>query len=650
MQQVGCAQPFIKPARVGGGKKSNPLFYILGIVGCIVLTLIIVGAFWFFLGHRGPLRGNLTSCTECCAETIGRLEDIQETLDEFLEFGEDQCHGDAGVFDIESRFPLVDAEYDRTIRFDNIRGQTDPTDPTRTNITYFPGLPGVSPTNNLPVLVGNHLDHTRFKAFQGNPYSIGFFFNVSYFDVEPTSRLLSVLDRNIEDRGPNNLELRRVMAALTREKIVCRYNDRILTFVQNVYDSWVVHREPVLSSFKNHLINFYLDIMLGTADHPDFVKKYFDDWLFFISTIDSDDVAEVRTKSAHIQNQCVREYFESRILDVMDESKTDTIVYHWMKSGMPLESVITEGIRAITSFGPLVNAVYLAVNQSINKAASPGTCFVSFLELFDLASQGIARAFIFTNNCQAVVYSGSLTPEQIEINVIREFIRLTVPDPLTVSTDTGNTCVGCSPHTSARHSAQLIEIRAEYDRAVAAGLINPVTQPWTPAPTATGWIAATQRFGAYNPVQYANFTASYANATCNDTCSACLAPSDRTPGLLASINSFTVSPVDGETQLPAGEGSLIPVFQFPIYANFGLGARRNPYEILIQYTLLKLFEAIKCLQFINVCPAGQATPACNPNSTSFVHPLIPLAPLVATPDSFFVNPTTPFRQGCVVQV
>lgn len=619
------------------------LVHILLALALVLLVGVAIVTVWnLFIVHTIiiPCNGDGNGGDGCCTDLTARLVVIDDKLDELLIFGRNECHPVSGILNVEDRFPEINALYDQIIRFDNIRGTPDLTDPTRTNITYFPGLPGVSPTNNLPVLVGNVFDHDRFELFQATPFSVNFFFGVNPFNVSSTSRRIAAADRNVQDHGPDNLEQRRIMAALTKNKIVCRYNDRVLTFVNNVYDSWVVHREPVLSSFKDHLIEYYLDIHLGTDKRPDFVRKYFNDWLFFIATIDDDATAAVRTKTAFLTNPCVREYFEARILDVIDEGKTDTITYHWIKSGMPLESAVTEAIRAITSFGPLVNAVNLIVNQSIIPTVAAGACGRTFLELFTLASNGVGRAF--TAGCAAeVVYPGG-NAEQLSINVVREFLRILVPDNLLVSTDQETGCVGptCSIHTQARHVPQLIEIRAEYDR---AGLVT----PWTPAPIAAGFISARNIFGFYNPTKYvASFTAAYSDAVCNETCSACLSPTDKTPGLLSIINSFTKSAVDSETPLPPGEGNLIPVFPQPIYAPFGLGSTRNAYEILIQYTLLRLFDTIKCLQFVNVCQLDPGSPLCDPTDPSFTDSLIPLAPLLAVPDAFFVNPTTPIRPGC----
>lgn len=555
-------------------------------------------------------------------EILIAIEDIGRILDEFLIFGnEAECIAHNGLFRLD-RIP-TDAlqEYQQLVRFDNVRLPTNPNDPTRTHIIYFPAVPLAPPNGSglgvdLPTLPGNVLDHTRFKAFQGSPYLVGFFFNVSYANVSRFSRLLSVTDRNVEDRGPENLEQRRVMTALTRERVVCRYSDRVLQFVNNVLDSWVIHQLPVLSSFKDHLLDFFLDIMLGDANHPAFVKDYFNDFLYFISLVDSNDVAAARTIRAHLQNKCVRDYFRSRILDVVDDDRSDTIVYNWIKVGLPLESVITEATHAIINFGPLVNAVDLLVTQSITPIPlTNGTFGFSFLRLFQLARAGKGQVFNPANGQPVLtpLYNG--TAEQLEINVVREFIRIMLPDNIFVSTDTQSDCSRCV-HTEARHIPQLIEIRAEYEKA------NLFNLTWSPAaPTSAGWVRATQIYGFYDPTRYLGFMANYSSNVClNDT----------TLALLTESETFSQSPIDNETLLPPGERELIPVFKQPIYAGFGLGARRNPYEILIQYVLLKLFDRVQCLTFKDICTTNRSL--CN----SSPPPLIPLAPLKSAPDSLFV--------------
>ena len=613
------------------------------IVGWIALGLIgvalLLSVFTLLSVHNigGNRDGRNGDDRRVCVRELAELSDV---IDEFVVFGRGVCNVEHGVFNRSRFFPALENTYAELVRFDNVRAPTDRFDPTRTNITYFPAVPLAFPNGSgvgviTPFLENsNVLDTTRFKQFNGAPFTVGFFFGYDTRTISPTSRLVASGDRNVEDRGPNNLEQRQLMAALTKNKIVCRYADRVLTFVTNVYDSWVIHRLPVLSSFKEHLIDYYLDIHLGTANHPAFVKEYFNDWLFFIATIDDNEEARERTLRAHVTNPCVREYFRTRILDVIDETKTDTITYHWIKAGMPIESAITEAIRNVAVFGPLINAVNLIVTQSIRPTVvTPGTFTYTFLRLFRLATAGTGQLFT-AGGIPTTVPQYTGTPEQLQINVVREFLRILIPDPLFVTTDSTNQCAGCATHTQARHIVQLIEIRGEYERQFPTPAER-LAVPWTPF-GGLGWNTSANLYGFYNPTKYAigGFTASYSDAVCPGNCSACLDASDRTAGLLASVASFTTSPLDGRTLRPASEQALIPVFATPIYAPFGLGATRNPYEILIQYTLLKLFDTIQCLQFVDVCT--NSPDLCREGSATFVHPLVPLAPIRAVPDSLFV--------------
>lgn len=623
-------------AYASGGGCGDIFFW----VGAFALGLLLALSLATLFG----VYGITTSCSDSEFVT-NRLNNITSTLDQYVVFGETPCSAQAGIHNVSRYYTGLDAEYNEIIRFDNVRSTTDASDPTRTNITYYPAVPQAPPlgsgaTVNTPTLPGNTFNLTRFKVFQATPYSIGYFFGVSLATISPTSRRLATAQTSVEDRGPNNLGQRRIMAALTKNKIVCRYSDRVLIFVNNVYESWVVHRLPVLSSFRSHLIDFFLDIHLGNAAHPDFVKAYFNDYLAFIATVDSNAEARERTLRARLNNQCVRDYFESRILDVIDEAKTDTITYHWFTSGMHLEKVITEAVYNIVWFGPLVNAVNLMVNQSINpRAATPGTFGYSFLRLFYLASIGTGQLFnplstpVRGEPITSPFYTGSA--EQLQINVVREFIRMMIPDPLSVSTDTDNNCAGCSTHTQARHSVLLIQLRAEYEKRFPT-LAEQNAAPWSPPFTSLGWNTSVSIFGVYNPTKYAGlYNATYADAVCDSGCSCCLADSDRPAGLLNSINAFTTSAFDGQTLIPLGDTALIPVFVQPLYAPFGLGSTRNPYEILIQFTLLKLFDTVKCVQFVNDCLLNPQR--CNPASPAFRYPLVPLAPLRAVPDSFFFS-------------
>jgi hypothetical protein len=110
--------------------------------------------------------------------------------------------------------------------------------------------------------------------------------------------------------------------------------------------------------------------------------------------------------------------------------------------------------------------------------------------------------------------------------------------------------------------------------------------------------------------------------------------SDLPQALASSIDSMTRSPIDNETVIPTGEDAMFPVFTNPIYAPFGLGARRCPGETFNQFLITELFETLQCLQFYDDCTLNPDK--CLPASPMYQYTPVPLAPFKAVPDSLFV--------------
>jgi hypothetical protein len=336
---------------------------------------------------------------------------------------------------------------------------------------------------------------------------------------------------------------------------------------------------------------------------------------------------------------CVRDYVRERIKVIQSETMTDTITWNWIQAGMPTDSVILEAMHNMGAFSQYNNIFQMIATQTINPSGTtPGTGGQTFLDLFKLAGQGIPITFALPPPYfNTTFYNG--TPEELQLNVIREFMRIMLPNNLWFSRNVQNNCAGCSNHTQARHIPQLIQIRAEYEKAALA------TQ-WFPAGS-PGWNSAAALYARYDPSRYTGFAAKFSDSVFsgNNTTPA-FDHNDTAAGLLCSIAAFTNSPIDNETTLPSGEGSMIPVFPNPIYAPFGLGARRCPGEIFNQFVILELFKAIQCLNFYDDCTLNPSF--CDPFSPNFKYKPVALAPFKSAPDSIFVSgtPTCAYPAVC----
>jgi hypothetical protein len=328
--------------------------------------------------------------------------------------------------------------------------------------------------------------------------------------------------------------------------------------------------------------------------------------------------------------KCVKEYISDRIAIIQSKTMTDTITWHWIQAGMPIETVGLEAIHNIVAFSQFDHTVQLLVTQSINPSLTPGTGGLSFLQLYRRAAAGIPISFALPPPYYNFsLYNG--TAEELKLNVVREYMRIMLPNNLWFSKDVTNNCTGCSQHTQTRHIPQMIQIRGEYEK---ANLNFSPSHPWSPAGSA-GWTAASQLYGRYDPMRYTNFMAKFSDASFGGTAtSPAFDASDLPQALASSIDSMTRSPIDNETVIPTGEDAMFPVFTNPIYAPFGLGARRCPGETFNQFLITELFETLQCLQFYDDCTLNPDK--CLPASPMYQYTPVPLAPFKAVPDSLFV--------------
>jgi hypothetical protein len=379
-----------------------------------------------------------------------------------------------------------------------------------------------------------------FNKFQSVNYSLGFYFDVDMFTVQPYDENLSVFLTNLEDRGYDakggNYKKRAYMWALNCENTK-NYSARINNFLNAWYSDITVARKPLLSSFETQVILFFLNVHIGDDTYPDWLIRYFQAFINIIGFADPDRPGrDDEMLWGHANTDCVRKYFRDRRQIILDNHITDTIVYGWAVAGVPEQNLVMEAIHNMVAFSQFNNTMYKIVQNQLNPPPGRPSYFVKFKEA--------------TGNPQE------------QLNVIREIFRLEVPNQVSFSRKGGTL------NTQTRHVHQAIMVANE-------GGIVP--------------------YGTYNTARYAAFNTSFDD---------CLPPPPPPgPGLIRKpADEFTLSPVDAATgfgtELPNDNLNMIPVFDPPIYTPFGLGYRRCAGEVFTYSVILKLIDRICDLTFV----------------------------------------------------
>jgi hypothetical protein len=242
-----------------------------------------------------------------------------------------------------------------------------------------------------------------YNKFWSVPYSIGFYLGLDILNIQQGDPQLSIFLTNYKDRGNiNNYRKKLYMSALTTN-VIENYEGKIDKFLDTVLEEFNKGK-PILSSFKIALINFFLDIHVGTANHPNYVYKYFEIFIDIISYGNPDHPG--RNDAMLFGNTIVpkvKEYFSKRNENIKENKDKTTILYFWNNVGLNPESLIMEAIHNIIAFSQFVNILYLLLKDKIENG------YNFFSKIKDTSE-----------------------PED-KLNVVREAYRLLVPNNMSFS-------------------------------------------------------------------------------------------------------------------------------------------------------------------------------------------------------------------------
>jgi hypothetical protein len=396
-----------------------------------------------------------------------------------------------------------------------------------------------APVPPIPPFVDGYND--AYNKFRSVPDSVIFYLGYDASNVSPTQSDWTLFLRNFADRGYAktdpaqaeweyaNFAKRQYMDALTVDKMQF-YLEKIETFVNTAYTEVVANRKPLTSSFQRNVVLFFLSIHIGIYEYPEFVLKYFGQFIDFVGIGDPNDPRrnELLLYGNMVAPQ-VFEYFKAQATIAIQNEDKSTIAYWWNLSGLSQEALLFESVHNIVAFSQFTNVLYSVIYSKLvptNPINPALPAYPDFLQLYASAPNGDER-----------------------LNVVREAYRLLVPNSNSFSRVNN-----FSDNIQARHLHQSIMV-SNYPG-------NQTQQLF--------------QYFTYNTAQYAGFATNL----------------DGLVGLPVSTDFLTqlpTSPLDRETVVDIAR-PVIPIFPKPTYAPFGLGYRRCAGEILVYLVTEKLFE------------------------------------------------------------
>jgi hypothetical protein len=465
--------------------------------------------------------------------------------------------------------------------------------------------PIIDPSSLPPVLPSPLINgiHDNYRKFRSIGDTILYYIGLNGATLNPLDPRVSVFVTNFEDRGQSgpltdekwqrdNYKHKTYMAALSVDKMQF-YLEKMNAFINTAFDDAVTYQQPLISSFQKNLILFFLRMHVGEDDFPDYVIKYFSDFVDFIGrniiSPNPNDPDFIKCNQqlffGNMTAPCIFEYFRVKNIEVQAREDKSTLFYWWAQAGLNSESITTECVHNIIAFSQFTNIMFqnayiTTPGKNVNPISPLLPNYVNFFE----------------------EYKNAITGED-KLNVVREMFRILVPnsssfsnvDPLVPDPD-GN-------EIQSRHLHQPIMISN-------VPIPNPLPPPFNVLPNGAQVYQAYVYF-TYNPGQYPG------NANLDNLNS------------YPVVNDFTqtlqTTYKDQETVLDmtsATTEAIIPIFPKPDYTPFGLGYRRCPGEIFV-YTLTEILLAKFGQVKFKIVPG--------------VFPDVAIAPFKLVPDNIFVD-------------
>ncbi len=417
-------------------------------------------------------------------------------------------------------------------------------------ITPPSAVPGTAP------FIDGYAD--QYDKKESVPKSVIFYIGFDSAMVPPKSEAWTLFLTNFEDRGyagdttlPStdewilaNYQKKVYMNALSLDKLQF-YIPKIEAFVNKSFAEATAYDKPLTSSFQENVVLFFLNIHIGTQDFPEYVIKYFSDFIKFVGIGDpaNPERAEL-LMYGNTTAPSIFEYFREKNIEVLANADTSCIAYWWSQAGLSSDALVFECVHNIVAFSQFSNVLYSVVYAGLHPV-NPLSALLPQYKNF------------------LVEYANAATSND-KLNVVRESYRILAPN--SVSFSLVKPVVPDANVIKARHSHQSIMI---------------MNQPVSSAFQAGAYFT-------YNPTQYnTDFATNLDNLV-------------GLPVVTDVLAASATSPLDQETVVDTSTSPvrpIVPIFAKPIYAPFGLGYRRCAGEMFSYLVTEKLFEKFSTTTF-----------------------------------------------------
>ncbi len=430
-----------------------------------------------------------------------------------------------------------------------------------------------------------------YQKFDSVVQGIPFYVDIDINTISPKDPKLTIFVVNLEDRGFDNLKKKQYMHAISTT-VMPFYKERMQTLINRIHADFTAYQLPVLSSFQDANIEFFLDLHLGAEQHPEYIKQYFRDFSSYIAKLNQ---TELYVTIQRILVPQVRAHFAARIAKVIADGNKETFTYWWNIAGMNPEQVLTEAVHNWVAIQQFINIINKLARDQVSGTPVPLS-----------PDQRTAFNLPATIKYDFLAKFAAATTENEQLDVARELMRLLSPNGISFSKLVTNPSNSVQPapgtRLQGRHVHQGMMIAGEV--ALAGGSL----------PTGVS------QYLAYSTAKYAPFSTNFSVNLCPG-----LSPEgDSLPGAAPfNLDPYFVKAnvgTDQETVLDKCNPAIAPVYPVSRYTPFGLGYRRCPGEMFTMQWIVMMLAKLQGVTF-SLCTA----PADRPT--------VPVAPFELAPNN-----------------